>query len=60
MKYKIRFFILSLVLIISISFLIPQNLYAELKQFWVDTSHWETASEWVAEGHWETNSIRRW
>ena len=60
MKYKIKYFLLFLVLIISITFLIPQSLYAELTQFWVDTSHWETTGKWVPEGHWETNSGRRW
>ena len=60
MKSSLKIFIFILVLITFISLFIPQDLYAEVMQFWVDISHWETTREWVEEGHYNTSSDKRW
>ena len=52
--------IFSLLLLVSVSFLIPSKLYAESEKIWVDTSHWEVKEYWVESGYWETTLKRRW
>ena len=50
-KLKIFVFI---AIFVSIIFILPTDLVAEIQKFWVDTSHWETRpTEWVEEGHWQ-------
>jgi len=61
MNKKVIYSLLAIFLFvfISVTFLIPSDLNAETRKFWVDTSHWETEKEWVdtshlkIEGHWE-------
>ena len=51
---KRRFFsILTIFLFIFIlvTFLIPSDLVAETRKFWVDTSHWEDQDFWVTSGY---------
>ena len=45
---------------ISVTFLIPSDLNAETREFWVDTSHWETNNVWVSEGHFQDTQEKRW
>jgi len=58
-KIIYRILAIFLFVFISVSFLIPSDLNAETRKFWVDTSHYETEKEWVdtshfkIEGHWE-------
>jgi len=45
---------------ISVTFLVPFDLNAETREFWVDTSHWETNNVWVSEGHFQDTQEKRW
>ena len=60
-KVIYRILAIFLFVFISVTFLVPSDLNAETRKFWVDTSHYETEKVWVdtshlkIEGHWETN-----
>jgi len=57
-KLKILVF---LVLFILITFILPTELAAEIHNFWVDTSHWETKpTEFIEGGYWQVTPRQRW
>ena len=57
-KLKILVF---LVLFISIIFILPGELVAEIHKFWVDTSHWETRpTEWIEGGYSQVTPRQKW
>ena len=60
MKHRLKIFSTIIVVIISILLVIPQNLFAKVTEYWVDTSHWGTTREWVEEGHYSTSLDKRW
>lgn len=57
---KLKIFVF-LVIFISVIFIFPTELVAEIQKFWVDTSHWETKpTEWIEEGHWQVTARQKW
>jgi len=45
---------------IFVTFLIPSDLNAETREFWVDTSHWEDQEVWVTGGYFKDTQEKRW
>ena len=62
-KIIYRLVAIFLFVFISVSFLVPSNLNAETREFWVDTSYWETepvyvdTSHLVSSGYWENQDV---
>ncbi len=59
-KIIYRLLILFLFVLISVTLLLPSNIYSESQKVWVDTSHWEIKKNKVEDGYWQTTPKRRW
>jgi hypothetical protein len=50
-----------LVIFILAVFILPADLSAEVQNFWVDTSHWETRpTEYIEQGYWQVTPRKDW
>jgi len=53
--------LLLIVIFISVIFILPTELVAEVHKFWVDTSHWDTKPiEYIESGYWKETSRQKW
>jgi len=55
-----RLLVVFLFIFISVSFLIPSDLVAETRKFWVKDGHYENQKVWVTSGYFKDTQEKRW
>jgi len=59
-KFICRLLTIFLFVFISVTFLVPSDLVAETRKFWVSDGHYEDQNFWVTSGYLQDTQEKRW